>query len=220
MDWTAHTDGYCERLEPGLWAEPINAVTNLAFVVGAAWLWPRVRGDRGAQALAVSLFSIGVASGLFHTFAQAWAGLADVLSILIYILIYLYLATHRMLERSKLWALASVVLFFPYAAATGAAISAVAGPLNGSVSYLPVLLLIAIYAVLTRAKPAISKGLWIGVGLLALSLLARTVDEALCAHLPLGTHFLWHILNGIMLTHMAYVMTKHAPALEPARPQG
>jgi hypothetical protein len=24
-------DAYCERLGPGLWAEPLNALTNLAF---------------------------------------------------------------------------------------------------------------------------------------------------------------------------------------------
>jgi hypothetical protein len=28
-------DAYCERLGPGLWAEPLNAVTNLAFIVAA-----------------------------------------------------------------------------------------------------------------------------------------------------------------------------------------
>jgi hypothetical protein len=33
-------DAYCERLGPGLWAEPLNALTNLAFIVAAlicAW---------------------------------------------------------------------------------------------------------------------------------------------------------------------------------------
>jgi hypothetical protein len=40
MNWTQAVDIYCERLGPGLWAEPLNAVTNVAFFV-AAWLaWP------------------------------------------------------------------------------------------------------------------------------------------------------------------------------------
>ena len=84
MDWTAPVDGYCERLGPGLRAEPLNAVTNLAFLAGAFWLWPRMRGDGAARVLCVSLALIGIGSGLFHTVAERWAGLADVLPILVY----------------------------------------------------------------------------------------------------------------------------------------
>ncbi len=36
MDWLAPIDAYCERLGPGVWAEPVNALTNLAFLAGAA----------------------------------------------------------------------------------------------------------------------------------------------------------------------------------------
>ena len=32
-------DLYCERLSPGIWAEPINALTNLAFLVAAFAAW-------------------------------------------------------------------------------------------------------------------------------------------------------------------------------------
>jgi len=32
-------DLYCERLGPGIWAEPINALTNLAFLVAAFAAW-------------------------------------------------------------------------------------------------------------------------------------------------------------------------------------
>ncbi len=220
MNWTAQVDNYCERLEPGLWAEPLNAITNLAFIIGALWLWPRVKGDLGAQALTISLFSIGIASGLFHTIAQSWAGAADSISILIYILIYIYLGTNRMLGLSKTWAIAAIPLFFPFAAATGYVIFQLAGPLNGSVAYLPVLLLIAIFAFLTRQKPAISKGLWIGVGLLAISLTFRSIDMSLCGRFPIGTHILWHIFNGLMLTHMTYIMARHAPPLARAGAQG
>lgn len=213
MDWTAAVDNYCERLEPGLWAEPWNAVTNLAFILGALWLWPQVKGDRGAQALTISLFSIGLASGLFHTHAQSWTRAADSISILIFILIYLYLATSRMLHLSKLWSYASIPLFFPFAAVTAYVVVNLVGPLNGSVAYLPVLFLIAGFAIATRRKPAISRGLWIGVGLLAASLIFRSIDHAFCPNFPTGTHLFWHILNAIMLTHMTRLMTRHAPPL-------
>ena len=80
MDWNAQVDGYCERLAPGLWAEPWNAVTNLAFVLAAIWVWRR-GGDVPVRVLAAILFVIGIGSGLFHTFATRWAGVADVLPI-------------------------------------------------------------------------------------------------------------------------------------------
>ena len=32
-------DLYCERFGPGIWAEPINALTNLAFLVAAFAAW-------------------------------------------------------------------------------------------------------------------------------------------------------------------------------------
>jgi len=108
MDWTAQLDIYCERLAPGIWAEPINAVTNLAFVIAAIAILPRLRGDRPAMILAITIGLIGLASGLFHTFATGWAALADSLSILLFVLIYLYHATIRILHRDKaIWVLST-----------------------------------------------------------------------------------------------------------------
>ena len=42
---TETIDIYCERLDPSFWAEPINALTNLAFIAVGFWvlrgIWPR-----------------------------------------------------------------------------------------------------------------------------------------------------------------------------------
>ncbi|MFT7390517.1 MAG: hypothetical protein ACI9ZH_000740, partial [Paracoccaceae bacterium] len=35
MDPMQAIDAYCERLGPQFWAEPVNAATNLAFLIGA-----------------------------------------------------------------------------------------------------------------------------------------------------------------------------------------
>ena len=88
MDWTQQVDGYCERLDPGLWAEPLNAVTNLAFLIAAFAAWRLVRHDGLplAKLLVLILTLIGIGSGLFHTFATIWASLADTLPILAFIL--------------------------------------------------------------------------------------------------------------------------------------
>jgi hypothetical protein len=38
-----------------------------------------------------------------------------------------------------------------------------------------------------------------GAVLFAISLAFRTADLEICATLPIGTHFLWHLLNGAVL---------------------
>ena len=100
MDWFSAVNGYCERGGPGLWAEPLNAVSNAAFLVAAwaGWRLARERRDRGGQALALILAAIGIGSTLFHTVAQVWAGLVDVLPIQIFILVYLALAVWGLID--------------------------------------------------------------------------------------------------------------------------
>ena len=92
MDWTRAIDAYCERTDASFWSEPVNAVTNLAFIVAAIVMWHRARGEVPAQVLCAVLFLIGVGSFLFHTFATAWAAAADTTPILVFSLIYIFLA--------------------------------------------------------------------------------------------------------------------------------
>lgn len=207
MEWTRYVDGYCERLGPGLLAEPANAVTNLAFIAAALWLWRRARGVE--RVLVVLLFLIGVGSGLFHTFAQAWAGLADVLPIAGFVLVYVYAANRHFWGLSAALSVLGAALFVPYAAAAASVFGQVPG-FAVSAIYWPVPLMIAIYAVaLRRRLPEVAQGLAIGAGILCLSLVARSVDEAVCATVPVGTHFMWHLLNATMLGWMITVLRRH-----------
>jgi hypothetical protein len=68
---TETIDIYCERLDPSFWAEPINALTNLAFIaVGFGVL----RGSsQSGKTLGLLPLLIGFGSPAFHTFATAWA---------------------------------------------------------------------------------------------------------------------------------------------------
>ncbi|MER2507431.1 MAG: hypothetical protein ABTQ27_01600 [Amaricoccus sp.] len=84
----------------------------------------------------------------------------------------------------------------------------VAGPVNGSVSYMPVVILIAAYA-LARRAPGAAWRLAIGALMLSLSLVFRSVDQLVCPVFPVGTHFLWHMLNGAMLGWMIVVLARH-----------
>lgn len=51
MDLTIPIDAYCERIGTGFWAEPLNALSNVAFFAAAAlglWYWRQAASrDRG-----------------------------------------------------------------------------------------------------------------------------------------------------------------------------
>jgi hypothetical protein len=212
MDWFRQVNSYCERTDAAYWSEPVNAVSNAAFILAALVCWRVVRGtaDAGARVLAAILLAIGVGSWLFHTHAQVWALLADILPIQAFILVYLFVATTRCFGLPRWAGLAAVALFFPYAWLVSGGVRALFGPLNGSVGYVPVPILIAAYGLALRNRaPATARGLLIGAGILATSLVFRTIDAAVCPAFPLGTHFVWHLLNGAMLGWMILVLHRH-----------
>lgn len=207
MDWTRQIDSYCERMSAAYWAEPINAVTNLAFLVAALIMWRRLHGQDAplAQALVVILTAIGVGSFLFHTHAQVWAALADTTPILLYILVYIFAINRDVWGLRPAFALGLTALFIPYAALMVPVFGLIPG-LGSSASYAPVPLLILIYAYLLRGRaPQTAKGMAIGALILILSITFRSLDLPICGQFPRGTHFMWHILNATMLGWMIEV---------------
>lgn len=210
MDWTRSIDSYCERLGPHYWAEPINAVTNLAFILAAVAMWRRSGADRLAQLLCAVLFAIGVGSYFFHTHAQTWAALADVLPIGLFILIYIFAINRVGWRLMPVPAFGVTLLFIPYAALTVPLFQKIPG-LGASAGYAPVPLLILIYAVLLRTRaPDLARGMALGAGFLILSLTFRTLDMPLCPRWSHGTHFAWHVINGVMLGWMIAVYLRAA----------
>lgn len=218
MDWWSAVDGYCERLGPGYWAEPLNAVTNAAFVLMAVLMWGRSAGYGGglARAMCGVLMLIGVGSYLFHTYANRLTGVLDVAPILGFILLYVFAASRDMLGLKGWQAGMCVLAFVPYAAATVPLWGLVPG-LGSSAGYAPVPVLILLYAWLMRRQPATARGLAEGAGVLVVSLAFRTLDQPICTAVPVGTHFLWHLLNAGMLGWMIEVYRRHRLAASGAR---
>lgn len=213
MDWFRAVNNYCERTDASYWSEPVNAFSNASFILAALLCWWVIgrRSDWGARALTLILFAIGLGSYLFHTHAQMWSLLADVIPIQLFILLYIYLATTRFFTLPVWAGVGAMALFIPYAWLVSRGVGALFGPLNGSVGYAPVPILIAGYALLLRRRaPETARGLAIGAGILAVSLAFRTIDQGVCARIPLGTHFLWHLLNGAMLGWMILVLLRHS----------
>ena len=94
-------DLYCERTGPGLWAEPLNAVTNAAFFVSAWFVWRLAQHsggpDGGVRMLLGLMIAIGIGSSLFHTFANAATRALDVLPIALFVLAYLWLYCRKII---------------------------------------------------------------------------------------------------------------------------
>lgn len=211
MDWFAPINAYCERTGPEYWSEPINAVTNFAFIIAAIIMWLRLRGPgmTTGRVLAVNLFVIGIGSWLFHTHANQLTSLMDIIPIVAFILAYIFVATRDYFGARPLLAGLVTAGFIPYAAATVPLFAMVPG-LGSSAAYAPVPLLILVYAVLLRRKlPETARGLAIGAGILIVSLTFRTLDQPSCGVIPFGTHFMWHILNALMLAWMIEVWRRH-----------
>ncbi|PWK56304.1 ceramidase domain-containing protein [Roseicyclus mahoneyensis] len=212
MDWTATIDIYCERLSPDFWAEPVNALTNAAFVLAA--IWGAVTARRlgvmhpVAWLLIVLAGLIGVGSFLFHTHATVWAALADVAPIWTFVAVFVLAAMRYLMGmppgRVALVSglvIAAGVLTATLLNMTGGTDPATApDPLNGSGQYAPALLALVVFAILTRWRGHPSAN-WIAAatGVFLMSLTFRTFDRDICEALPLGTHFLWHLLNGLVI---------------------
>ncbi|MEM7122640.1 MAG: ceramidase domain-containing protein [Pseudomonadota bacterium] len=217
---------YCERgLDPGFWAEPINAVTNAAFVIaGLAAFYLLARQPAGSRRLvdywlAALVCIIGIGSFLFHTYATPWAGLADVLPIAIMMLSYLTVALRRYLGATWLWTGVGLVVFVVAYVLAGQILCDGERCLNGSLGYFPAfiaLMLIGGWLVARGDKPT-GWGLLAAAGVFAVSLAFRSVDFHVCDHThvghdhgPLGTHFMWHVLNAVML----YILVRVAIRFE------
>jgi len=204
---------YCERgSDPAFWAEPVNALSNAAFLVAAFaafTLWQRQPGvpiSTGSLALIILVAVIGVGSFLFHTFANGWAKLADVIPITVFMLAYLGYALRVYFAASWIWVATGVALFAVILGGTERIICGNEVCLNGSAGYVPavVALVLVGYGLRRRAHQA-GHGLLIAGGLLLVSLMFRTIDLVICdtLRLPdgraLGSHFVWHVLNALVL---------------------
>lgn len=195
-----YIDLYCERLGPGLLAEPVNAFSNAGFFIAAWALWRYALAartlDRDVQWLVGIIVAIGVGSTMFHTFATMWAQFLDVLPILLFQLAFLWIYSRRVIG----WPLAATTVLVGGFLAAALFSRQYPHLLSGSLMYAPaiaVLLALAFYHGLSRRLG--SQFLFVASGVFVVSLALRTVDEAVCPQFPLGTHFAWHLLNALVL---------------------
>jgi len=213
--WSEPLSLYCERTDASFWAEPVNALTNLAFLLAAAAAyaaWPRseARDPFGLALIGVTV-AIGLGSFAFHTLATRGAVWLDVIPIAVFVYGYLWFALRRIFRLAAGPALAILAAFAITSQAFTHALPA--GALNGSGEYLPPLA--ALMAVGLATRPIAQRRLILNAGaIFTCSLFLRMVDREACVVFPLGTHFLWHLLNAAVL----YLLLRSAIATPPHIP--
>lgn len=194
-------DLYCERTDPGFWAEPFNALTNLAFLIAAYFAW-RYAVSRGAAVPRVNLLvallaAIGVGSFLFHTFANAVTQALDVAPIVVFQLTYLWVYGGDVMRLGWRGQVAAVNLLLLLLLIASASLGGIA---NGSLTYLPALLALIVLGDFHRRLVVAKRYVLLtAAGLFVVSLILRTIDPLLCADIPIGTHLWWHLLNSLVL---------------------
>jgi len=237
MTFSEHVFRYCERgASDALLAEPINVISNLAFLfaalIGLQLLLWRPREERSVDhyLLVFLVLAIGLGSLAFHLFATEGTALLDVVPIGLFMLVYLGFALNRFLGVPVGLSVLLVIGFTAIMAMTGQVQCwdggvGVPGPeiqgakpcLNGSVFYLPALMALIVVGLLAeerrhRAAPYL---LW-AAAILAVSITLRSLDFALCDRIlmqgrKVGTHFAWHLLNGLALFLLLRASLEGAP---------
>ncbi len=213
MDWSTKIFAYCERgSDPSFWAEPLNAISNLAFLIAALsalslWLAHRSEDNALSELALIALgFLVGIGSFLVHTFATRWAMLADTVPIFLFMVGYLVFANRRFVGTSWVVTLASVAAFLGLGAVLEIDLCDGGRCLNGSLSYVPALAaLMIIGGALQAADHPASGPLLSAAGVFAASLLFRSIDLLVCSATLMqpgwrtGTHAIWHVLNATVI---------------------
>lgn len=241
MDWQRPIWIICERTDRGLWSEPVNLLSGLAFfaVALAAYAgWRKAeRRDPAIAVLILLVVLIAAGSTLFHGFAERWALYADLIPIQIFVGVYFFVAMRRFFGFSLPAAALATVGFIiaarlyvdwvPWTFMRGY------GRLLPAVG---VLFAIALTVRLRGMDIDASGGLVgrrgrdVGDLLLAASfamaaaIVCGASDRIVCAWSPVGSHPLWHLLVAAVLGLLLKatlvagapdLALKTAPAAEP-----
>jgi hypothetical protein len=214
-DMCRAVDHYCERTSAAFDAEPVNAVTNFAFPIGAAILWLRY-GKRSMMAgrgliitLILAMAIVGFGSLLFHVVGTRWAEWGDVIPILGFILLYLWFVLTYLVGLPAILKIAILAIFF---IATVYLEAGVPGDvLWGGALFIPtILVFITIGVVLKRRGHPAGSAMLAAMAVFFCAYFFRSLDHAICDAFPLGTHFMWHLLNATLLFLLIRLATVHS----------
>ncbi len=231
MNWNNSVWLYCERgTAGGLWAEPVNAASNILFllvVLAGIWMYGKLPAARKSadHILLIGLVLLtGLGSLSFHLLASQWSELAHMAPLVLFLAVFLAFALGRFLDVPPGWSFVIVSLFVlasgagltmscgtvdqalqPLWSVTAGAKEGATSCLNGTFGYLPALIVLLVLAVLLRVqRHKAAPSLMLSTLLFLVSMIFHMIDHLYCTELKIaghviGTHFVWHGLNALVL---------------------
>ena len=221
MDWSK-VYNYCERGgDPGFWAEPLNAISNGAFIIaGLIAAWQLARSPRRDLALwewlmVVLVICIGIGSFMFHTYATVWSIPFDTIPISLFMLAYLGYALRRFAGAPWIVVVVALVgFFYSVKYMQGMQCSNELLPMtrgagkrcfNGTLGYTPAFAALVLVGTLLLVQGhRAAKYIFAAALLFLVAMTFRTVDYEVCRWAVrggrgVGSHFLWHTFNGLVV---------------------
>ncbi|MCO6044246.1 ceramidase [Aeoliella sp. ICT_H6.2] len=216
---------YRERSgSPAFWAEPLNAITNASFLIAALLAWRFADRRRATTHTTLALVSLAVVIGsgsfYFHSVPNHFTMWLDIVPIALFQVFFLWLVSNRMLDLSRVSSTVIVV----GVVGSSFALLPLHAPLNGSLFYFPSVLAMLTLGVLWVRKSSREPYLLVGAAcVFALAIIARSVDWIV--PWPFGSHFLWHLLNGVVVymalrAWIVFVARNESMELSDTRPSG
>ena len=186
---------YCERIDSSFWSEPLNAITNIAFLIVALILLLNYKNNNLAKNCAYLIICIGIGSFLFHTIPTRITGMMDTFSIALLVIYYIYNVNPSIFRIHPYYSILIVIIFPLICIVFGSVLKN--SFLGSSAFYIPILVYLALIATILwiRDNP-VKKGMIITTLVFTLSICMRILDLKICHIVPFGSHFMWHILNA------------------------
>jgi hypothetical protein len=199
---------YCERTQSGFFAEPFNILSNISFIIAGLICLKHYFSNKSDNApqniylltLILLLFLIGLGSTLWHVTAEPWAEYADAVPILCFIGLYILVFLRKI---ANLPCFLTILLFLVFQIINISVI--LYSPkyiLNGSLFYFPTLMIFIVFSFFTyKVNHPYQIHLRTSLILFVIAIIFRTYDAIACSLIPIGTHFIWHILVAFVLYH-------------------
>lgn len=181
-------------------AEPWNALSSLAILLPAVYWAIKLKGDFRNYSFIFYciplLFLGGLGSTLFHAFrASRWFLMMDILPTAILTLSVSIYFWHKILP--KVWQVPAIVI--PLIFVRMMVFQSLPAPASINTGYFVtgVMIFFPIIIHLIKTSFLDIRDIAISVLCLVLALFFRERDHGLSEWLPMGSHFIWHLLSGI-----------------------
>ena len=188
---------YCERTTLEAFGEPINTLSNIAFILcGLMLIFIK---KMKLNPLPYAVIFIGISSFLFHYIPTKLFSILDIFSIILFVIIYNILLTRNILKYSMSYSILSSFLLLLITYFIGILLFKT---IVGSSSFYLGLLLYMLLILFLIRKIENLKYFLLAIILFALSIFFRSIDTFLCNYIFFGTHFIWHIINSLVLYYL------------------